>query len=134
MVAALRAEGLRMTRQRLALLKVIAASSDHPDATELHRRVHAIDPSTALSTVYRTLSILEQRGVIHRRSFEGAPARFEQADDGHHDHIIDLDNGEVIEFFSARIEELQTAIAAEFGYEVVHHRLDLYCRKKAVKG
>jgi Fur family ferric uptake transcriptional regulator len=130
MVAALRAEGVRMTRQRLALLKVLAESTDHPDANEMHRRVHAIDPSTSLSTVYRTLSILEKRGVIHRHSFEGAPSRFESADQAHHDHIIDLETGAVIEFRSPLIEELQAKIAAEYGYEVVRHRLELYGRRK----
>jgi Fur family transcriptional regulator, ferric uptake regulator len=126
---ALRAESVRITRQRAALLTVLAEASDHPDANEIHRRVQAIDPSTSLSTVYRTMSILERRGVIHRHSFEGAPARFEAADQKHHDHIIDLETGKVIEFRSARIEELQAEIAKELGFEVVRHRLELYCRK-----
>lgn len=127
---ALRAEGVRITRQRQAILRVIAESTDHPDANELYRRVHAVEPTTSLSTVYRTMAILERRGVIHRHSFEGAPARFETADASHHDHIVDLDTGEVIEFHSPRIEELQAQIAAELGYEVVRHRLELYCRRK----
>ncbi|HRD76621.1 MAG TPA: transcriptional repressor [Hyphomicrobiaceae bacterium] len=80
-----------------------------------------------------TMAILERRGVIHRHSFEGAPARYETADDKHHDHIIDIDTGAVIEFRSAKIEELQAKIAAELGFEVVHHRLELYCRKARPK-
>lgn len=131
LVAALKAEGVRMTRQRVALLRVIAEAADHPDANELHRRVHAIDPTTSLSTVYRTLAILERRGVIHRHSFEGAPSRFETADRTHHDHIIDVDTGAVVEFSSPKIEELQAQIAAEFGYDVVRHRLELYGRKRS---
>lgn len=127
---ALRAEGVRITRQRQAILRVIAESTDHPDANELYRRVHAVEPTTSLSTVYRTMAILERRGVIHRHSFEGAPARFETADTSHHDHIVDLDTGEVIEFRSPRIEELQAQIAAELGFDVVRHRLELYCRRK----
>jgi len=133
LVAALRAEGVRITRQRAALLKVIAAASDHPDANEIHRRAHLIDSSTSLSTVYRTMAILERRGVIQRHSFEGAPARFETADAKHHDHIIDIDTGAIIEFQSAKIEELQAKIAKELGFEVVHHRLELYCRKARAK-
>lgn len=127
---ALRAEGVRITRQRQALLRVIADASDHPDANEIYRRVHAVEPSTSLSTVYRTMAILERRGVIHRHSFEGAPSRFEAADAAHHDHIVDVDTGDVIEFRSPRIEELQAEIAAELGFEVVRHRLELYCRRR----
>lgn len=126
---ALRAEGVRITRQRRALLLVLARASDHPDANEIHRRVQQLDKSVSLSTVYRTMAILERRGVIQRHSFDGAPARFESADQHHHDHIINLDTGEVIEFSSPRIEELQQAIAAELGFEVVRHKLELYCRK-----
>jgi Fur family ferric uptake transcriptional regulator len=130
LVAALKAEGVRITRQRTALLGVIAAADDHPDANEIHRRVHALDPTTSLSTVYRTMQILESRGVIQRHSFEVAPARFETNDQSHHDHIVDIDTGQVIEFRSARIEELQAQIAAELGYDVVRHKLELYCRRK----
>jgi Fur family transcriptional regulator, ferric uptake regulator len=133
MIEALRAAGLRMTRQRLAIIQVISTASDHPDANELHRRSHDIDPSTSLSTVYRTLAVLQSQGIVNRRAFEGAPARFEAADEAHHDHIVDLDTGDVIEFYSAAIEELQTRIAADFGYEVVHHRMELYCRKMVAK-
>jgi Fur family transcriptional regulator, ferric uptake regulator len=127
--AALRAEGVRITRQRLAILAVIAEASDHPDANEIHRRVQQVDKTASLSTVYRTMSALERRGVIHRHSFEGAPSRFEPADQRHHDHIINIDTGEVVEFHSDKIEQLQAKIAAELGFEVVRHRLELYCRE-----
>lgn len=127
---ALRDEGIRITRQRAALLKVLANAQDHPDANELHRRAREIDDSVSLSTVYRTLSVLESQGVIQRHAFEGASARFETADMPHHDHIIDLDTGEVLEFRSDKIERLQAEIAAELGYDLVRHRLELYCRKR----
>lgn len=130
MAAALRAEGLRLTRQRQALLQVLTSADDHPDATELHRRALQLDPSLSLATVYRTLAVLERRGVIWRQPFDGGGARFEAADNPHHDHIIDIDSGAVIEFHSEVIETIQAQIAAELGYELVHHRLELYCRKR----
>jgi len=126
---ALRADGVRITRQRTALLRVLAEAEDHPDANELHRRARAIDDSVSLSTVYRTLSALETQGVVQRHTFEGEPARFETADVPHHDHLIDIETGDVLEFRSDRIERLQREIAAEYGYDLVHHRLELYCRK-----
>ncbi len=128
--AALRKAGIRITRQRSALLQVLAAAQDHPDANELHARARAIDSSVSLSTVYRTLTTLEEQGVIHRHAFEGESARFETADQPHHDHLIDMDSGQVIEFRSEKIERLQAEIAAELGYDIVHHRLELYVRKR----
>jgi Fur family ferric uptake transcriptional regulator len=127
---ALRDEGVRITRQRSALLKVLADAGDHPDATELHRRAQAIDQSVSLATVYRTLSVLERQGVIQRHVFEGASARFEPAAPTHHDHLIDIETGAVIEFQSEKIERLQAEIAAELGYDLVRHRLELYCRRR----
>lgn len=127
---ALRADGVRITRQRTALLRVLAEARDHPDANELHRRAREIDDSVSLSTVYRTLSALEEQGVVQRHTFEGEPARFETADMPHHDHLIDIDTGAVLEFRSERIERLQKEIAAEYGYDLAHHRLELYCRKR----
>ncbi|MCL4065706.1 transcriptional repressor [Pseudomonas sp. GX19020] len=129
MTQALRDGGVRVTRQREALVRVLTESADHPDATELHRRAQVIDDTVSLATVYRTLTVLEREGVIHRHSFENGSARFEVAAQGHHDHILDLDSGEIIEFHSEKIEDLQRRIAAEMGYEIVHHRLELYCRK-----
>ncbi len=133
MEEALRAEGVRVTRQRTALLQVLAEALDHPDANELHRRAQEVDDTVSLATVYRTLSVLEDQGVIHRHAFEGGGARFEAADMPHHDHLIDLDTGAVVEFRSDKIEQLQAEIAREHGYEVVHHRLELYCRKRETK-
>ncbi|QIE56860.1 transcriptional repressor [Pikeienuella piscinae] len=130
MEEALRADGVRITRQRAALLKVLAGADDHPDANELHRRAREIEDTVSLATVYRTLSALEAQGVVHRLAFEGEPARFETTNAPHHDHIIDLETGEVMEFRSEKIEALQALIAEELGYEVVHHRLELYCRKR----
>lgn len=130
MEAALRADGIRMTRQRMAILKVLAESEDHPDAEELHRRTKEVDRTVSLATVYRTLSVLENHGAIHRHTFEGGGARFETADTPHHDHIIDMESGEVLEFRSDKIEKLQAEIARELGYDVVHHKLELYCRKR----
>ncbi len=130
MIAALKKAGIRVTRQRIALLSVLGDADDHPDAVELHNRAKEIEPSVSLATVYRTLSVLEEGGVVHRHAFDGGGARFETSHEEHHDHILDVDTGEVIEFQSDKIEQLQDKIARELGYEVVHHRLELYCRKK----
>lgn len=127
---ALRSDGMRITRQRAALLKVLREADDHPDATELHRRAREVDDSVSLATVYRTLAVLEEQGVVDRLQFEGEAARFE-ASVRHHDHIIDLDTGAVTEFRNERIERLQQEIAAELGYELVRHRMELYCRRKS---
>ncbi|MHA6324259.1 Fur family transcriptional regulator [Roseivivax sp. CAU 1753] len=130
---ALRDSGIRITRQRAALLDIIAQSDDHPDAVELHRRASDTVPGISLSTVYRTLSALEEHGVIQRLQFEGDTARFEHAELEHHDHMIDVDSGDVVEFRSEEIEALQEALAASLGYEIVHHRMELYVRKIASK-
>ena len=127
---ALRRAGVRMTRQRAALLRVLAAAEDHPDATQLFQRATDAGAGVSLATVYRTLSALEAQGVILKLEFEGEPARFEPADGTHHDHMIDLDTGEVTEFVNDRIERLQAEIADELGYEIVRHRLELYVRRK----
>lgn len=126
----LRRAGVRITRPRKVLLEILSEAGDHPDAMEIFQRASAIDKTISLSTVYRTMKLLETMGAIHRHAFEGGPARFEQASGRHHDHLIDLDTGDVIEFRSDRIEHLQDEIARELGYEIVHHRLELYGRKK----
>ena len=126
---ALRSAGLRVTRQRAAIVQVLVSAEDHPDANEVHRRARDVDPSVSLATVYRTLAALEGKGVIHKLAFDGEPARFETSDAPHHDHIIDVETGDVIEFVSAEIEALQREIARRHGYEIVSHRLELYCRK-----
>ncbi|MFD1881496.1 Fur family transcriptional regulator [Paracoccus pacificus] len=127
---ALRRAGVRITRQRAALLSVLAAAEDHPDAEELHRRARAIEPGVSLSTVYRTLSALESQGVVQRHAFQGASARFETTDRAHHDHLIDVDTGEIVEFHNDRIEKLQAEIAAEMGYNILYHRMELYVRRR----
>lgn len=127
---ALRASGVRITRQRVVLLQVLAEAEDHPDAFEIHRRAREIDRSMALSTVYRTLTALEGNGLVHRHAFEGVPARFETADTPHHDHLIDVESGSIIDFRSPEIEKIQDQIAGKYGYEIESHRLELYCRKK----
>ncbi|OLS45227.1 transcriptional repressor [Rhodovulum sulfidophilum] len=126
---ALRAAGIRITRQRGALMDVLAEAEDHPDAAELHRRAEPRAPGLSLPTVYRTLSALEDQGVIQRHQFEGAPACFQRAETAHHDHMIDIGTGEAVEFRSDRIEEPQARIAAKPGYDIVHHRMELYVRK-----
>ena len=120
----MRDAGVRVTRQRAALLQVIAAAEDHPDAAELHARAVTAGAGVSLATVYRTLTTLQAQGVIEKLEFQGEPARWEAADQRHHDHMIDVDSGEVMEFTNERIERLQAEIAAEMGYDIVHHRLE----------
>jgi Fur family ferric uptake transcriptional regulator len=128
--AALRNAGVRVTRPRRVIVEILADAGDHPDAMEIFKRAVAIDSSVSLSTVYRTMKVLENLGAIHRHAFEGGPSRFEPAAGEHHDHLIDLDTGDVIEFHSEKIEALQQEIARELGYDIVHHRLELYGRKR----
>ncbi|MDA0362345.1 MAG: Fur family transcriptional regulator [Proteobacteria bacterium] len=125
----MRNANVRFTDQRIALLSVISEANDHPDVLELQKRAKKICPSISLATVYRTLLSFLESGVVHRNSFEGGGARYEMAKEEHHDHIIDVDTGEVVEFNSDIIENLQFEIASKMGYDVIHHRLDLYCRK-----
>lgn len=122
--------GLRMTGQRKLILRVLADAADHPDANELYHRAYKIDGSVSLSTVYRTLRLLEDKGAIQRHAFDEGRARFENTDTEHHDHLIDLDTHKVIEFRSEKIEQLQAEIAAALGYDIVRHKLELYCRKR----
>ncbi|MEI2386758.1 Fur family transcriptional regulator [Breoghania sp. JC706] len=126
----LREAGVRITRPRKVILEILAERDDHPDAMAIFRRAVRVDASISLSTVYRTMKLLEDKGAIHRHTFEGGPSRFEHADATHHDHLIDIDTGAVIEFTSDRIEELQKEIARKLGYEIVHHRLEIYGRKR----
>lgn len=126
----LRDAGLRITRPRKTILKTIADQGDHPDALEIYRRAKETDASVSLSTVYRTMKILQDKGAIRRHAFEGGPSRFEPADRAHHDHIVDVDTGQVIEFRSEEIERLQEKIASKLGYEIVFHRLELYARRR----
>lgn len=130
LVKSLHAVGLRITEQRVTLLKVLTEAEDHPDAAELHRRARLHDPKVSVATAYRTIAALEQAGLVQRHSFDGASARYERVDKVHHDHIVDLDSGNIVEFQSDLIERLQSEIAAQLGYDVIHHRLELYCRKR----
>lgn len=126
----LREEGLRITRARKTILAILSASQGHPNALDIFKRAIAVDRTVSLSTVYRTLKLLEEKGAIHRHTFDGGVSRFEQADRAHHDHLIDVETGKVIEFHSEAIERLQAEVAARLGYEIVDHKLELYGRRK----
>ena len=119
-------KGLRMTEQRRVIARVLSTAADHPDAEELHRRAAAVDPNISLATVYRTVKLFEDSGIISRHDFREGRARYEQIPDAHHDHLINLRSGEVIEFQSEEIERLQREIARKLGYKLVDHRLELY--------
>jgi len=120
------AKGMRMTEQRRVVARVLAGSADHPDVEELYRRCAKIDHHISISTVYRTVRLFEDAGIIERHEFRDGRARYEQIPDTHHDHLIDLRTGRVIEFRSEDIERLQTEIARRLGYRLVDHRLELY--------
>ena len=120
------AKGMRMTDQRRIIARVLADSADHPDVEELYRRCAEIDQHISISTVYRTVKLFEDSGIISRHDFREGRARYEQIPDSHHDHLIDLRSGEVIEFQSEEIERLQGEIARRLGYRLVDHRLELY--------
>ncbi|MED5548716.1 MAG: Fur family transcriptional regulator [Pseudomonadota bacterium] len=120
------AKGLRMTDQRRVIARVLSSSDDHPDAEELHRRASAEDPRISLATVYRTVRLFEEAGIIERHDFRDGRSRYEEVGDEHHDHLIDLKSGEVVEFVNEEIERLQEAIARKLGYKLVDHRLELY--------
>jgi len=121
--------GLRMTDQRKVIAKVLSEATDHPDAEELYARASKIDSNISLATVYRTVRLFTEAGIIETHDFRDGRARYEAADVDHHDHLIDVTSGEVIEFVDEEIEELQKRIAAKLGYELVDHRLELYGRK-----
>jgi Fur family ferric uptake transcriptional regulator len=120
---------LRMTEQRRVIAKVLSDADDHPDAEELYARAAKIDPKISLATVYRTVRLFSDSGIIETHDFRDGRARYETADEDHHDHLIDVQSGEVIEFMDEEIEELQKKIAEKLGYELVDHRLELYGRK-----
>jgi len=120
------AKGMRMTEQRRIIARVLAGSADHPDVEELYRRCAEIDQHISISTVYRTVKLFEDSGIIERHDFREGRARYEQIPDSHHDHLINLRNGQVIEFQSEEIERLQTEVARKLGYKLVDHRLELY--------
>ena len=120
------AKGMRMTEQRRVIARVLAGSDDHPDVEELYRRCAKVDDRISISTVYRTVRLFEDAGIIARHDFREGRARYETSSEGHHDHLINLRNGEVIEFQSEEIERLQAEVARKLGYRLVDHRLELY--------
>ena len=119
-------KGMRMTDQRRVVARVLSTSHDHPDVEELYRRAHAMDPHISIATVYRTVRLFEEAGIISRHDFRDGRSRYEEFSDSHHDHLINLQTGEVVEFIDKEIETLQEAIARKLGYRLVDHRLELY--------
>jgi Fur family ferric uptake transcriptional regulator len=119
-------KGMRMTDQRRVIARVLSSADDHPDVEELHRRAHAIDPHISIATVYRTVRLFEESGIIERHDFRDGRSRYEETPDHHHDHLIDMKTGKVVEFVDEEIEALQNAIARKLGYKLVDHRLELY--------
>lgn len=119
------AKGLRMTDQRRTLARVIGDAEDHPDVEEIYARASAIDPRISLATVYRTVKLFQEAGILDRLEFGDGRARYEDADRDHHDHLIDVNSGQVIEFIDPDIEELQERIAQRLGYRLIGHRLEL---------
>ncbi len=119
-------KGLRMTEQRRVIARILSQAEDHPDAEELHRRASEVDARISLATVYRTVRLFEEAGIIERHDFRDGRSRYEEASDDHHDHLIDLKTGDVVEFMDEEIERLQEAIAKRLGYKLVDHRLELY--------
>lgn len=120
------AKGLRMTGQRRIIARVLQESDDHPDVEELYARASALDAGISIATVYRTVKLFEEAGILERLEFGDGRARYEDADREHHDHLIDMNSGEVIEFCDPEIEELQEKIARKLGYELRGHKLELY--------
>jgi Fur family transcriptional regulator, ferric uptake regulator len=120
------AKGMRMTDQRRIIAQVIEGAEDHPDVEELHRRSAAIDKRISISTVYRTVKLFEDAGIVTRHDFRDGRSRYETIPDEHHDHLINLRTGEVIEFRSEQIEKIQEIVARELGFRLVDHRLELY--------
>ena len=125
-IARCEAKGLRMTGQRRVIAQVLQDSDDHPDVEELYARASAMDAGISIATVYRTVKLFEEAGILERLEFGDGRARYEDADREHHDHLIDMNSGEVIEFCDPEIEELQEKIARKLGYELRGHRLELY--------
>jgi Fur family ferric uptake transcriptional regulator len=119
-------KGLRITEQRRTIAKVLGESEDHPDVETLHARAAAIDPHISIATVYRTVRLFEEAGILERHEFGDGRSRYEAASDAHHDHLINVETGEVIEFVDEELEELQRRIADKLGFRLVDHRMELY--------
>ena len=119
-------KGLRITEQRRVIARVLSESEDHPDVEMLHERANAIDPNISIATVYRTVRLFEEAGILERHEFGDGRSRYEAASDAHHDHLIDVETGQVLEFVDDELEELQKRIAEKLGYRLVDHRMELY--------
>lgn len=124
--------GMRMTEQRRIIARVLSSADDHPDVEEVYRRASAVDANISIATVYRTLRLFEEAGILERHDFRDGRSRYEEAGEEHHDHLIDLHSGRVVEFRDDEIERLQEVIAERLGYRLVDHRLELYCVPKGL--
>jgi len=122
-------KGVRLTEQRKLIAQVMSKAEDHPDVDELHKRVNKVDTKISIATVYRTVKLFEESGIISRHDFKGNKARYEQTSAEHHDHLIDINTGEITEFVNEEIEKLQKEVAEKLGYKLVDHRLELYGSK-----
>jgi len=122
-------KGVRLTEQRKLVAKIMSESHNHPDVDELHKRVNKFDSKISIATVYRTVKLFEEAGIISKHDFKGNKARYEQASHEHHDHLIDINTGEITEFVNQDIERLQEKVAEKLGYKLVDHRLELYGAK-----
>lgn len=124
------AKGVKLTDQRRIIAKVMSESQDHPDVDELYNRVSKIDSKISIATVYRTVKLFEEAGILTKHDFKGGKARYEAMIESHHDHLIDIKTGEIIEFVDDEIEKLQKKVAEKYGYKLVDHKLELYGVKK----
>ena len=122
-------KGVRLTDQRKLVARIMSESEDHPDVDELHKRVNALDSKISIATVYRTVKLFEEAGIIAKHEFKGTKARYEEASQDHHDHLIDVNTGQIVEFVNEDIEKLQKKVAEKLGYKLVDHRLELYGSK-----
>ena len=123
-------KGVKLTDQRKIIAKVMSVSDDHPDVDELYKRVSKIDPRISIATIYRTVKLFEECGILTKHEFKDGKARYEKLNESHHDHLIDIKTGEIIEFVDDEIEKLQKKVAEKYGYELVDHKLELYGVKK----
>ena len=124
------AKGVKLTDQRKIIAKIMSESQDHPDVNELYKRASAVDKKISIATVYRTVKLFEESGIVTKHDFKGGKARYEELSESHHDHLIDIKTGEIIEFVDDEIEKLQKKVAEKHGYELVDHKLELYGVKK----
>ena len=124
------AKGVKLTEQRKIIAKVMSEANDHPDVDELYNRASKIDSKISIATVYRTVKLFEESGILAKHDFKGGKARYEELSESHHDHLINIKTGEIIEFVDEEIEKLQKKVAEKYGYELVDHKLELYGVKK----